>query len=404
MVFKIAWRNIWRNKMRSMVVIMAIIIGVIAVIFLSGFSLGMGQSYVQNAIENEVSHLQIHHPKFKEDKEIQYSLSDGDKLLENLKKNKLVKVASLRTIVSGMISSSRGVRGVQIKGILPDEEALLTNLRKHLIEGQYFKSGKNSGILVSKRLAEKLKLKLRKKISLRFQDEENNLVEAGFRVVGIFETDNRTFDEANVFVRKDQISKYFQKKNATQEAALLLHDIHQVENLQASLQKQYPNLSIENYKQISPEIELFNSQIKLSSSIFTFIVMLGLIFGIINTMLMAVLERIRELGMLMAIGMNKVKVFSMIVIETILLGIISAPIGLLLGYLLVNKLNKTGIDLSRWSSGMKEFGLSGIVYPLLDHGVILQLALAVFITAFLASLYPAFKAIQLRPVEAVRTI
>ena len=404
MLFKVAWRNIWRNRLRSLVVVGAIVIGVISVIFLSGFSIGMGYSYIENAIENEVSHLQIHHPEFKEDKEVKFSLENSEQILSTLDENEAVKAATIRTIISGMISSSHAARGVEIKGIVPELEARLTNLPTRLIDGEYLNPNRKTGILISKRLAEKLKIKLRKKVSLRFQDEENNLVDGGFRVVGIFETDNSAFDDANVYVQRNQINKYFLKPDKTHEVALLLHDIDKLETVKAALQTQQPNYLVESYKEISPEIELFSTQIKLSATIFTVIVMLGLIFGIINTMLMAVLERIRELGMLMAIGMNKFKVFFMIVIETIILGFIGAPIGLLIGYLLINSLSKTGIDLSNWSSGMKEFGLAEVVYPVLDSEIVIQLALAVLITAFLASIYPAFKAIQLRPVEAVRKI
>ena len=132
--------------------------------------------------------------------------------------------------------------------------------------------------------------------------------------------------------------------------------------------------------------------------------MLALIFGIINTMLMAVLERYRELGMLMAVGMNKAKVFVMIMLETLLLGLISAPIGMLIGYLLVLMTRRNGINLSAYSDGMAEFGMSSMVYPSLETGVYWQLAIAVLLTTILGALYPAYKAIKLKPVEAIRKI
>jgi ABC-type antimicrobial peptide transport system permease subunit len=132
--------------------------------------------------------------------------------------------------------------------------------------------------------------------------------------------------------------------------------------------------------------------------------MLGLIFGIINTMLMAVLERMRELGMLMAIGMNKAKVFKMITLETLLLGLISAPIGMLIGTLSVGYFKRVGLDLSNFSKGMQKFGMSEIVYPESSGDMYITFGIAVLITAILGSLYPAFKAISLRPVEAIRKI
>jgi ABC-type antimicrobial peptide transport system permease subunit len=132
--------------------------------------------------------------------------------------------------------------------------------------------------------------------------------------------------------------------------------------------------------------------------------MLALVFGIINTMLMAVLERYRELGMLMAVGMNKLRVFTMIVLETIMLAIVAVVPGLVLGYATVTYFGKNGIDLSAFSKGMQQFGMSDIVYTDLDPGFYVQLAMAVGITAVIGAIYPAYKAIRLKPVEAIRKI
>lgn len=136
----------------------------------------------------------------------------------------------------------------------------------------------------------------------------------------------------------------------------------------------------------------------------TFIFMLALIFGIINTMLMAVLERMKELGMLMAIGMNKIKVFVMIVVETILLALIGGPIGMLLAWLTVAYTSRTGIDLSNFAKGLEGFGMSTFVKPSLLTSSYIIVAVAIMITAVLASIYPARKATKLKPVDALRAI
>ncbi len=404
MILKIAWKNIWRSRTRSLVVIVALILGVWAVLFLSAFNAGMGKSYIERTIKNETSHIQIHHPKYKDDKEVKYSINESTAVLASIKSNAAVKAATLRTITNGMISSSRASRGVTIKGIDPSQESEVTELQSMLVEGSYFGGKIKSGVLVSKRMADKLKVKIRKKVTIRFQDDENNLIDVGLRIVGIFDSKNRAFDEGNVFVLKDVLNENLDMGNIAHEAAIILNEIDNTKPFQAELQAAHPELLVETYSQVAPEIELFNTQIKISSTIFTFIVMIGLIFSIINTMLMAVLERTRELGMLMAIGMNKVKIFGMIVIETLMLGMVGAPIGMLLGFLTINRLNSTGINLSKWSAAMQEFGIAEMVYPYVENSVYIELTAAIFITALLASLYPAFKAVRLKPVEAIRKI
>jgi ABC-type antimicrobial peptide transport system permease subunit len=185
--------------------------------------------------------------------------------------------------------------------------------------------------------------------------------------------------------------------------AIMLEDLNLLDTSKHLIQVAQPKLLVQTYKEISPALELFQSQIQLISSFYMVIFMLALIFGIINTMLMAVLERIRELGMIMAIGMNKLRVFMMVVLETILLAVIAAPVGLFLGFLTVQYFKEKGLNLFFFAKeGMKQFGMPQIIYPTAETGVYLQLALAVGITAVLASLYPAFKAIRLRPAEAIR--
>jgi putative ABC transport system permease protein len=404
MLLKVAWLNIWRNRTRSLVVIGAIIIGVWAVIFLMGYMYGVVKSYVNNAIQNEISHIQIHHPDFPQDKEVKFFMNDASSLQTELASLDHVEAATVRTMSNCMISTSKGARGIQVKGVIPDKEAAVTKINEKIIEGEFLGGDRKNQIIISKTLAEKLKVKLRSKVVLTFQDMNQEIVAGAFRIVGLFETHSSLIDEGIIYVQQPDINRLLNKENIAHEAALFLSDPDYLDATVAQLQQKYPDYLIQTYKEISPEIELFNSQIQVSAYIFTFIVMLALIFGIINTMLMAVLERVKELGMLMAIGMNKVRVFFLIVIETLLLGIISAPIGLLLGYLTINWLSETGIDLSAWSQGMREFGMSDIIYPSLDSALYGQLAMAVFITAILAAIYPAIKAIQLRPDEALRKI
>jgi putative ABC transport system permease protein len=404
MILKIAWRNIWRSKVRSLVVITSVALGVWAVIFLISFSSGMVNSYINNTIQNEISHIQIHDPSFPEEKDIQYSLPQPEKILKGVRETAGVKSASLRTISTGMLSSSKGARGVMISGIDPVAERDVTHLDKNIVEGDYLDVDRRNPILISKDMAEKMNVRLRSKMVLTFQNLDGDITAGAFRIAGLFDTGNNAFDEFRVFVRKDDLSRLIGDTTMSHELAMLLDNPSLLDTTMTTLESSYPDLLVQSYKEISPETELFESQIQLSATIFTFIVMLALIFGIINTMLMAVLERYKELGMLMSIGMNKVRVFLMIMAETIMLGILSAPLGLLIGYLTVRWLNNVGINLSLYSEGMQEFGMSDIVYPELQSHFYWQLAIAVLITSLLASIYPALKAIRLKPVEAIRKI
>lgn len=413
MLLKIAWRNIWRSKLRSAVVIGSIAIGVWSLVFLLSFSRGMIMTYIEKAIENQTSHIQVHNPAFinadieaNELEKAPYNfISDISKTEEALKANPALEAYAMRSYAHQTFLGVAGKTGVaNVYGVNPEAEKGVTNIHNLIIEGNYFEEKKRNQILISKSQAEKYNIGLRKKVVLSFTDKDGIPTKVAFRVCGIYDTKNQLQDQFNVYVRQKDLNKVLGIKGQTHEVAILVKDVEKVYDTKESIAKALPGQLVRVYDQISPEIELFNVQIQLTTFIFTFIFMLGLIFGIINTMLMAVLERMRELGMLMAIGMNKGKVFKMITLETLLLGLISAPIGMLIGTISVGYFKRVGLDLSNFSKGMQKFGMSEVVYPESSGDMYIIFGVAVLITAVLGSLYPAFKAISLRPVEAIRKI
>ena len=412
MIPVMSWRNIWRNPVRSILVMTAIALGVWAAMFMTGFATGMVRSYVSLAVNHIVSHVQIHHLEYAKDNEVQYTLPDAAAVETQLAALPEVKTFSVRTLSNGMISSAKGARGIRIKGVDPEAEARTSALHEKIVEGEFLEAGRRNPILISSRLAEKLGLKLRSRLVLTFQGMDGEIVAAAFRVSGIFASGSNPFDEAHVFVLRDDLNRLLlhnddnisDDEGLAHEIALLLNDPTQLDAVAAGLRQMLPNLEVQTYREISPDLQLYESQMQSVSLIYLTIIMLALIFGIVNTMLMAVLERVRELGMLMSIGMNRLRVFGMIMLETILLGAVAAPFGLLLGYLTIAYLGHYGLNLSAYSETMRMYGMSEIVYFAADSSIYWQAPAAVLLTAIIASIYPAWKAIRLKPVEAIRKI
>lgn len=405
MIFKLAWRNIWRNPTRSAVVIGAIIIGIWSVIFLLGIIYGMINSYIDNAIQKETSHIQIHNKDFPKEKEVKYYINDTSLILDKLDKVNTIKSSTMRSISNAMIGSSHGTRGIKVNGIMPGREFGLTGIDDAIKEGKFLKNDNKKHILISTRLAKKLKVKIRSKVVLTFQTIDGEIISGAFRVIGLFKTGNAMYDENTALVNINSLNFLLGKNNIAHQAMIYLNDIQQLDTTVVQLKKLFPNLLVQSYKEVAPELELFQNQIGNGGLIYMFIFMLALIFGIINTMLMAVLERVRELGMLMAVGMNKIKIFFMIVIETIILAFLGAPIGLAIGYFFTSYFNKHGINLFFFGKeSMAQFGMSNFIYPTVESQWYLILVIAIIITAVIASIYPAIKAIRLNPVEAIRKV
>ncbi len=404
MLTKIAWRNVWRNALRSGVVITSIALGIWAGLFVISVSSGLNQQRTQDALQTSLSHIQIHNPKFIEDNNVEFKIDNIDEVEADLKNNPAVKEYTSRIILNGMISSSTGGYGTRVVGIDPDQEKLVTNLHEKLVEGEYLTGIKRNPVVLGKKLAEKLNVGLRKKIVITFQKDNGDIVAGAFRVAGIYKTSNSKADEMNIFVKASDANRLLEESAGFHEVAVLLNDLPEVDTTASLIQSQFPDLSVRTWKEVAPELGYADEMMQQMLYIIIGIILLALSFGIINTMLMAVLERKRELGMLMSVGMNKTKVFFMIVVETVFISLVGGPIGVILGFLTVSHFGSAGIDLSIVGKGLEEFGISTMIYPSLTPDFYVNVTIMVVVAAILSSIYPAIKALQLKPAEAVRAI
>lgn len=404
MVLKIAWRNIWRNKRRSLVVITAIALGIWSIIFITGFADGMYKTMIDNAIENQYSHIQIHHPKYKEDKEIKFTIPNYQKLLKTLDTITAIQSYSARVINQGMISSSKSASGIQIIGIDKEQENSVSKLKSKIVEGDLFETKRKTPIVISKSLAKHLNVRLKSKVVLTIQNINGNISQNAFKIIGLYETSNGIFDDEFVFARSEDLIKASEMSTEYHEVAIFLSNPNDVSKTTELLKTLNPDLLVEDWRSLAPELELIESASGMNLFIVSIIIMVALLFSIINTMLMAVLERYKELGVLMAIGLNKMKVFNMIVLETIMLALVGGPLGILIGYLTIEFFQIDGIDFSRFSEGLREFGVNAIIRPIVQEYEYFMLAGIIIVTAIIGAIYPAIKAVNLKPVDAIRKI
>lgn len=404
MLKNIAWRNVWRSKSRSFVVIGAIIVGMWALLFALGFMNSFISGYMQNIVRYELSHIQIHHPEFKKDYDPVFTIEENQEIFSELINTEEVVGVSERTLVNGMISSPTTATGIVIHGVIPAQEILVTRIDSMVVEGRFLEGISRNPVVISKNLADKLHVKLRSKVVLTFQTLEGNITAGAFRVSGIFKVPSQVINETVIYVRKQDLNRLLGNEDATHEIAILLNDESHMNEIKSRIDAGFNNLLVETWRDLAPELEVLEEQASTNKMILVGIIMLALIFGIINTMLMAVLERVKELGMLMAVGMNKGRVFFMVMIETMFMSFIGAPFGLLFGYITNNYLGTHGLDLSGYSEGLESFGYSRILYPELEPQNYVMVITGVAITAVLASIYPALKAIKLKPVEALHTV
>jgi putative ABC transport system permease protein len=399
----LAWRNVWRNKTRSLIIMASVAIGLFAGLFVLGLYEGILRARVRTVIDTEVAHLQIHHPHFKDDYDPALTLAYLPQIMNVLRETKEIKQVASRSVSQGMLATATGSAGVQILGIVSEEEDIVSKLSSKLIEGEGLTIKKKNGILIGKKLADKMKLKMGAKLILTFTDQKSNITSGAFRVSGIYKTNNSPVDERNVYVHQSTLNSYLAIEGACHEIAIQLETDDMVDLVKEKLSQQLPAYSIKTWRENSPETDLMVSTVNQYSSIIIVIIMIALAFGIINTMLMSVLERTREIGMLTALGMNRKKVFILILTETVLLTMVGVPVGLLTSWFAILHYASIGIDISSFSgAAMSGFGFSSMIYPEFPKASLMMVMMIVVSTALFSSLFPSLKAIKLQPADALR--
>lgn len=404
MIRSVAWRNIWRSPLRSGIIIAAISVGMSAGVFTTTFTKGWMNQRLEAGVETEASHMRIQQPKFNENYDLKESIPKAVQLADDLSKLEHVNGVSPRIVIQSMLASAETGTGVKIMGIEPNQEKKVTNLHSKLSEGKYFEGVKRNPILIGAKLAKKLKVKMRSKVVITVQDASGNITGGAFRVCGIFDITSGMYEETNVFVRKSDLARLLGlNANASHEIIVHLDDTELIDQHTAMLKNQHPDLLIQSWKEAMPELGYLNEIGNLYTYIFVIIILLALGFGIVNTMLMVILERIKELGMLMAVGMSKARIFGMLMLETVLLTFTGGFAGIIIGLSASFATMKDGIDLSNFAAGFEAMGYSSHVFPVVELETVVIIAILVIITGILASIYPAIKALKYNPAEAIRT-
>jgi putative ABC transport system permease protein len=385
--------------------IVAISLGLFAGVFTMAFMQGAVDARIESATKSELAHLQLHAPHFLENNEISYFMRNASKMVSEIEKVDGVLAASPRLVAEPFLMAAHGTGGGRMLGIDVDKEKQVTDISEHLTDGTYLeKTGRMPPILIGEKLAKKLKLKVGSKMNVQMVDLNGDLSSKGYRVSGIYKTTNTTFDETTLFVRfQDLKSQLGTEQDAAHEIAVLIEDGDEASLLKPAIEKIAGENNVRTWKELSPEMSLLTDSMDQYMYIFILIILLGLCFGIINTMLMAVLERIKEIGMLMAVGMNKRRIFWMIILESVLLTLTGGIFGILIGSAITRIFETRPIDVSMFSEGLEKYGFATQIYTSLETETLATITILVILTGLLSAIYPARKALKLNPAEATRS-
>ena len=404
MHWQMAWRNIWRNPRRTAVIMTAIIIGVWSMIFLGALMEGIVIAMIDNGISTLTGDAQIHTRGYLSDPVVENSITRPEDVTDALA-GVLPPDAkyAVRIRVGTVASNARHSSGLTMVGVDPEREAELSFIGPEaIVEGRWLRDDDEHGIVVGEALVDKFETKLGYKLVLMSQDTEKEIASRAFRIVGIFQAELEATEKQFGFVTMDAAKQLLKLGDGVSEISIGLSDHKAAEEVAGAIAAALPDTyEVSAWRQLLPILDAYIGINDGFTIIWYIVVFIAMGFGIVNTTLMAIFERIREFGLLKALGMKPAWIIRGVLTEALILLIMGVAIGNILGFLSCWALSGGGIDLTAMAAGMEFAGMPRIIYPAINVKDMMTANLVVLVLGLLVSLYPAFKAARFTPVEAL---
>ena len=401
---KLAWLNIFRNKRRTIISGLAIAIGLAALIYVDALYKGMAINIIDNITKSFIADGQIHRKGFRAQQEVELTINGLDKVVNRLKKEKIVDKFSLRTYSFSMISSSNNVSSVMLVGVDPEKEKDIAQIDDAIIKGDYFKSEKGNEIIIGKKLAEILEVRLGDRIVVTVaQAHSSELSQELFRVGGIYFFNNPQLDKGMAFIKIDKARKMLNIGDGAHEIAIKFKrgvSRRHIDKLDFWKRYSTNNNEALSWMGLYPQMKMVFEMTGLGTAIVGFILFAIVALVIINSLFMSIYERMFEFGVLRAIGTRPGGAFKMIVFESGALGAFSVIVGIILGFIITYIFTKVGIDYT----GIEMMGVTikNLIYPVMTINQFIIYPVVVFFITLIIGIYPGIYAAKLKPAEALR--
>jgi ABC-type lipoprotein release transport system permease subunit len=401
---RLAWRNLWRNHRRTLIMLLAITLGTWAMIFMTALMRGMVSQMVSDGISALPGHVQVHHPDYRDDPSIANLINVPDADITDRFSNAGFRQWASRVRVPAVITSEYDSRGVTLIGVDPALEDGMTFVDYDAVEGRFLESPDDKGIVIGRKLANTLNTEVGKRVVLMSQDPGNEIADRGFRVVGLFTASVTSFEEQFVFAGKTTTQKMLRIGDQVSEIAVLGDDYRDVEaEYEKTVELINDGVEVQRWTDLDRFLGTMLGVMDGFVLVWIVVIFLALSFGLVNTLVMAVFERVREIGLMLALGMRPINILGQIVLESLLLLAIGLALGSALAWAAVEPI-KDGIDVSIVGEGMDMWGMSSTLVPELLLSDVILANVVVLILGFFASLSPAWRAAQYKPIEAITKV
>lgn len=392
-------RNLFRHKRRNLMLLMAITVAVAGVVVTNGLIRGMQLDMREAAVANLTGHIKVLAPGYLDDPNIEKSFELAPGWQPDVPAEELAGWAA-RIRIPAVIMSERETRGVQFVGVDPAQENI-SFLGDVAIVGEGLDSAEDGRVLIGVELARQLETEVGRRLVLITQGLDGRNREAGFRIVGLYDAEGTSLEKQFVFTGVKALQRMVEAPVVTEVSIKLADELKEGE-VKNSLSGFFSTLEVMDWQELEPQAAAMFVYVDSAILIWFMVIMGALIFGLVNTLITAVMERIKEFGMLRAVGMKSSAVIIQVVLESTIIMLAGVAVGVLVGWLLATQWLGDGIDLTQWAQGIEMAGIRSVLTPHVMIEDIILVTVLSLVFGVLAALYPAWRAVKIKPLEALR--
>jgi putative ABC transport system permease protein len=402
---KIAWRNIIRNKRRSLITVSAVGFGLGALIFVWSFVEGAHSQMIENYTSYLTGHIQVHAKGFAQKQKLETNIPDYQDLLTKIRHIDGVTAAAPRIRAVGLASSAAASSGVAIYGVDVPSEKVIGKLAARIKPGRFLSDNSATEIVIGKTTAENLDVSVGDKMVVMSQALDGSIASAAFTVCGLFDTGASEIDSGLAMISHEAAADLFVMNGATSEVAIKVaggHFTSTAKHIAGVLNRS--DLEVLTWQQVTPMLEQWIEFDNGFTWVIVVIVMIVVAIGILNTVLMGVLERTREFGVLLALGTKESQILAMVGWESLFLGVIGSVVGIFIGLVFSYYFGHQGVNLTIFTTALNTFYMDPLIYPKVNWAHLMISTELVLLTSIAVSIYPAWHAAKLKPMDAMRSL
>jgi ABC-type lipoprotein release transport system permease subunit len=401
----LAWRNVWRNFRRSLITIASMACGLAAIMFGQSMIMSVQYQLVEKATGSITGHIQIQNRNIKEYKFPDRYIDDPDAVEKALKSQRGIKQYGRRIHMTGLISSPKTSMGALISAVEPEREKDITSMASYVTKGVFLGSDPKA-VVMGDRMATKLDVRLGEKVVVMAQAEDGSMGAEAFRLAGVFHTGSETFDGQIVYLPVKAMQELLVVGKRVNHFVVKLDDIGMTDTVAQELREKLSGQPIQvlRWKDVDHEIVGVQRFQNALLDIVLMVVFAIVALGVLNTLLMSLFERVREFGVLMAIGARPTWVMKLILIESLLLGCVGTALGLAIGSSMIGYFGHNGLRLPIGDALSYFIPFPDVIFMRYSWEKHLFAAASVLVTSLVAAITPSLRACRLRPAEALRHV